>query len=102
MAVSKAGTRSRLSDLHRMFTEALIEELRQAGEDEVPLPAADKSVIAKFLKDNDITADADSEEMQELRDEFDDELAARREARKKEILNKISGSDSGDLLEGIV
>ena len=85
-----------------MFTEALIEELRQAGEDEVPLPAADKSVIAKFLKDNDITADADSEEMQELRDEFDDELAARREARKKEILNKISGSDSEDLLEGIV
>ena len=64
--------------------------------------AADKSVIAKFLKDNDITADADSEEMQDLRDEFDDELAARREARKQEILNKISGSDSEDLLEGIV
>ena len=40
--------------------------------------------------------------MQDLRDEFDDELAARREARKKEILNKISGSDSEDLLEGIV
>lgn len=100
--MAKAATKSRLSELHRMFTEALISELKQAGEDEVPLPAADKSVIAKFLKDNDITADADSEEMQELRDEFDDELAARREARKKEILNKISGSDSEDLLEGIV
>jgi hypothetical protein len=85
-----------------MFTEALIEEIKQSKEDEVPLPAADKSVIAKFLKDNDITADADSEEMQDLRDEFDDELAARREARKKEILNRISGSDSEDLLEGIV
>ena len=90
-----AAKRSRLSELHRMFTEALIEE-------KVPLPAADKSVIAKFLKDNDITADADSEEMQDLRDEFDDELAARREARKQEILNKVGGSDSGDLLEGIV
>ena len=100
--MGKSATKSRLADLHRMFTEALIEELRQAGEDEVPLPAADKSVIAKFLKDNDITADADSEEMQELRDEFDDELAARREARKKEILNKVGGSDSEDLLEGIV
>lgn len=97
-----AAKRSRLSELHRMLTEALIEEVRQSKEDGVPLPAADKSVIAKFLKDNDITADADSEEMQDLRDEFDDELAARREARKKEILNKISGSDSEDLLEGIV
>nr|UWD63408.1 MAG: DNA packaging protein [Bacteriophage sp.] len=97
-----SAKRSRLSELHRMFTEALIEELKQAHDDEVPLPAADKSVIAKFLKDNDITADADSEEMQDLRDEFDDELAARREARKQEILNKISGSDSEDLLEGIV
>lgn len=97
-----SAKRSRLSELHRMFTEALIEELKQAHDDEVPLPAADKSVIAKFLKDNDITADADSEEMQDLRDEFDDELSARREARKKEILNKISGSDSEDLLEGIV
>ncbi|QGZ00761.1 DNA maturase A [Klebsiella phage VLC4] len=97
-----AAKRSRLSELHRMFTEALIEELKQAHDEEVPLPAADKSVIAKFLKDNDITADADSEEMQDLRDEFDDELSARREARKKEILNKISGSDSEDLLEGIV
>jgi hypothetical protein len=85
-----------------MFTEALVEEIKQSKEDGVPLPAADKSVIAKFLKDNDITADADSEEMQDLRDEFDDELAARREARKKEILNKVGGSDSGDLLEGIV
>lgn len=97
-----AAKRSRLSELHRMFTEALIEELKQARDEEVPLPAADKSVIAKFLKDNAITADADSEEMQDLRDEFDDELSARREARKKEILNKISGSDSEDLLEGIV
>lgn len=97
-----AAKRSRLSELHRMLTEALIEEVRQSKEDGVPLPAADKSVIAKFLKDNDITADADSEEMQDLRDEFDDELSARREARKQEILNKISGSDSADLLEGIV
>lgn len=100
--MAKAATKSRLSELHRMFTEALIEEIKQSKEDEVPLPAADKSVIAKFLKDNDITADADSEEMQDLRDEFDDELSARREARKQEILNKVSGSDSEDLLEGIV
>jgi hypothetical protein len=84
-----------------MFTEALIEELRQAKDDEVPLPAADKSVIAKFLKDNDITADADSEEMQGLRDEFEDDLAKAREKRKQEILGKVGG-DSDGLLEGII
>lgn len=96
-----SAKRSRLSELHRMFTEALIEELKQAKDDEVPLPAADKSVIAKFLKDNDITADADSEAMQGLRDEFEDDLAKAREKRKQEILGKVGG-DSEDLLEGII
>lgn len=96
-----SAKRSRLSELHRMFTEALIEELKQAKDEAVPLPAADKSVIAKFLKDNDITADADSEEMQGLRDEFEDDLAKAREKRKQEILGKVGG-DSEDLLEGII
>ena len=36
--------------------------------------------MAKFSKDNDITTDADYEETQDLRDEFDDELAAQRGA----------------------
>lgn len=96
-----SAKRSRLSELHRMFTEALIEELKQAKDEEVPLPAADKSVIAKFLKDNDITADADSEALQGLRDEFEDDLAKAREKRKQEILGKVGG-DSDDLLEGII
>ena len=99
--MAKAATKSRLSELHRMFTEALIEELQQAGKAEIPLPAADKSVIAKFLKDNDITADADSTEMQELRDEFEDELAAKRKARAEELLAK-AGADPEDDLAGII
>lgn len=98
--MAKSATKSRLSDLHRMFTEALIEELHQAGEDKVPLPAADKSVIAKFLKDNDITADADSTEMQELRDEFQDDLEERRKKRAAEILERATGSN--DDLAGII
>lgn len=99
--MAKAATKSRLSELHRMFTEALIEELKQADKDEIPLPAADKSVIAKFLKDNEITADADSAEMQELRDEFEDELAAKRKARAAELLAK-AGADPEDDLAGII
>lgn len=99
--MTKAATKSRLSELHKMFTEALISELKQAGEEEIPLPAADKSVIAKFLKDNDITADVDSTEMQELRDEFEDELAAKRKARAEELLAK-AGADPEDDLAGII
>ena len=103
--MAKAATKSRLSELHRMFTEALIEELRTCSKDEdgdfLPLPAADKSVIAKFLKDNDITADADSTEMQDLRDEFEDELAQKRQARAKELLAK-AGADPEDDLAGII
>ena len=99
--MAKAATKSRLSELHRMFTEALISELKQAGDEEIPLPAADKSVIAKFLKDNEITADADSTEMQELRDEFEDELAQKRQARAKELLAK-AGADPEDDLAGII
>lgn len=96
-----AATKSRLSELHKRFTEALIAELKQAQDEEIPLPAADKSVIAKFLKDNDITADADSTEQQELRDAFQDELAAKREARAKEIMQKVM-DEPGDDLAGII
>lgn len=99
--MSKAASKSRLAELHRKFTEALIHELEEAGAENIPLPAADKSVIAKFLKDNDITADADSTEMSDLRDAFEDELAAKREQRKQEILGKVSEDGSDDLL-GII
>lgn len=101
--MAKAATKSRLSELHRMFTEGLINELKQAGEEGIPLPAADKSVIAKFLKDNEITADADSTEMQELRDAFNgnDDLAQRRKAKAESILSN-AGTDPSDDLAGII
>lgn len=96
--MAKAATKSRLSELHRMFTEALIEEIEQANKDEVPLPAADKSVIAKFLKDNDITADADSSEMQELRDEFGADLDKKRKERAEEIFSKLNADPDEDIM----
>lgn len=91
--MAKAATKSRLAELHRRFTEALIEELEEARQQEIPLPAADKSVIAKFLKDNDITADADSAEMQELRDEFNQDVEDARKARAASILGKLNGTE---------
>lgn len=91
--MAKAATKSRLAELHRRFTEALIEELEEARQQEIPLPAADKSVIARFLKDNDITADADSAEMQELRDEFNQDVENARKARAASILGKLNGTE---------
>lgn len=99
--MAKAATKSRLAELHKMFTEVLISELKQAQDEELPMPAADKSVIAKFLKDNDVTADADSTEMQELRDEFQDDLAEKRKQRAKELLAKAGGTED-DPLAGIL
>lgn len=99
--MAKAATKSRLAELHKMFTEVLISELQQAKDEELPMPAADKSVIANFLKANNITADADSTEMQDLRDEFQDELAEKRKARAQELLAK-SGADPDDPLAGIL
>lgn len=99
--MGKAASKSRLAELHAMFAEALIAELKEAREEGIPLPAADKSVIAKWLKDNEITADADSTEMQELRDEFEDELAAKRKAKAAELLAKV-GADPEDDLAGII
>lgn len=100
MSKQKAGTKSRLSELHRMFTEALISELEEAGAEKIPLPAADKSVIAKFLKDNDITADADDESMKRLNNEFEDELEERRKARAAAILDSVGGDQ--DDLAGVI
>lgn len=104
MSKSKAGLRSRLAELHSMFTEALIEEISEAKRESIPLPAADKSVIAKFLKDNDITADADDERLQELGSEFEDELEQRRKAKAAEILRRVQGTgdDDNQSLQGII
>ncbi|AGZ17283.1 putative DNA maturase A [Proteus phage PM16] len=96
--MSKAATKSRLADLHRKFTEALINELKEAEEGEYPLAAADKSVIAKFLKDNEITASADEGEMLELKDEFEAELERKRKEKANVILEQL-GEDSGSNLD---
>lgn len=102
MSKQKAATKSRLSALHLMFTEALIAELKQAGEEEIPLPAADKSVIAKFLKDNDITADADDDSMNALRDEYSDDLAEQRKKRAAQIMGKVGGDEDDLTSLGII
>lgn len=46
-----------LQKLHQELAAAMLEEVELARAEEMPIPAADKGAIAKFLKDNNITAD---------------------------------------------
>ena len=48
---------STLQKLHELLGKAMLEEVQQAIEDGMPVPAADKAAIARFLKDNGVTAD---------------------------------------------
>ena len=94
-----AAKQSELSELHLMLTELFMEDIRICRTEGIPMSASDKAVIVKFLKDNSVTADVDDESMQALRDEFKDELAARRQAKAQSIL---APSADDDLLSEIV
>lgn len=60
-----------LRELHAELAQDMLNELRWYRENEIPIPAADKAAIAKFLKDNSITCDpADTSDLQALRDQL--------------------------------
>ena len=81
--------------------ELFIEDIKICRSEGIPMSASDKAVIVKFLKDNDVTAEPDEAKVQALRDEFQDELAAKREARRQHILMKAAGTEA-DPLEGVL
>lgn len=78
-----AASQSKLAELHEMLAEIMLEDLRQSKEEGIPLPAANLGVIRQFLKDNDITASVDADDMRQLRDEFRMDLDSKREQRKR-------------------
>lgn len=78
-----AASQSKLAELHEMLAEIMLEDLRQSKEEGIPLPAANLGVIRQFLKDNDITASVDADDMLQLREEFQSDLAKKRDQRKK-------------------
>ncbi|MNJ09282.1 hypothetical protein D3C77_34240 [compost metagenome] len=78
-----AAKLSVMQELHAELADLLLHELRWYREQEIPVPAADKAAIAKFLKDNSITCDpADKEDIAALRDAFQSQSKARMEAAK--------------------
>ncbi len=92
--MSKSASASKLNELHELLAEVLIQDLRQSQEEGIPLPAANLGVIRQFLKDNNISASIDAEDMKTLRDEFADELAAKREERKQKMNAALTLDDS--------
>lgn len=107
MAKRRAATEGQLSDVHRMFTEFLTHRLRETDpnrvftEDEMeyndetgeyekpfifPMNTAEMGVIAKFLKDNDITCEPNDESLSDLKDEFAGEFKEKREKAAQSLL----------------
>ncbi|BBD74685.1 putative DNA maturase A [Pectobacterium phage PPWS2] len=93
-----AAPKSKLAELHEMLAEVMLEDLRQSIVDKIPLPAANLGVIRQFLKDNEITATADADDMKQLRDEFRADLDSKREQRKR-VANALSDDAMGHILQ---
>lgn len=77
-----------LGELHEALAQLMLNELRWYMEQDppIPLPAADKAAIAKFLKDNSITCDpADNDQLEELRKQ----LEGKREANVTRLKDKL-------------
>ena len=88
-----AAKQSALSQLHEALAEMFLEDIRICKEEGIPMSSSDKGVIVKFLKDNNITADIDNQDMQKLQDEFKDELAERRREKAQALLDASTDSD---------
>ena len=91
--MSRAASTSKLAELHEMLAEVLLADLRQSKEEGIPLPASNLGVIRQFLKDNNISASIDADDMAQLRDEFAEELAQKRAAGKAKINAALAEDD---------
>ena len=83
-----AASQGVLGELHEALAQLMLNELRWYMEQDppIPLPAADKAAIAKFLKDNSITCDpADQGVLEELRKQ----LQGKREATVTRLQSKM-------------
>lgn len=76
----KAATIGELEELHRLVTRSYSERIKQDLDDGLPTDAATLSGAAKFLKDNNITADpADKDDLDAMREVLAKQAQARRQ-----------------------
>ena len=88
--MSKA-TVNDLGKLHGLLTKMFLDEIEMYREEGIPMPAADKAAITRFLKDNSITADpADMAELEELQER----LRAGREERDTRLARMVGELDA--------
>lgn len=87
---------SKLAELHELLADLMIEDIRLAKEEGIPMAASDKGVIVAFLKNNNITADPDTEKMQKLDEEFKKQAEIERASRAKAILAQKGDDDRYD------
>ena len=76
------ATKDELGGLHRLVTQAYIGEIQTCMREEIPVTPAILSGAAKFLKDNEITADpADKKDLRNLQDTLKRQAAERDKVR---------------------
>ena len=93
-----SASKSKLNELHEMLAEVLIADLKQSIAEEIPLPAANLGVIRQFLKDNEITASLETDDMLQLRDSFREELAAKREKAQGKLSDALADDSMSAIL----
>ena len=82
----RAAAESRLAELHSVFCEMLFDEIAWYKSQDIPMAAADKTVIMTFLKNNSITCEIDDQKLADLKNEFEKDHAAVLKARADKIL----------------
>lgn len=96
--MSTSASKTKLNELHEMLAEVLIEDLKQSIEEKIPLPAANLGVIRQFLKDNEISASLETDDMLQLRDAFRDERAAARAAAQGKLSEALADDSMNAIL----
>lgn len=91
-----AAKQSAMNELHEFLAEQMLLELKWYRDNEIPVPAADKAAVAKFLKDNAITCDpADKGDLEALREEWKKASAE----RKLKALAKVQQAEDDVLAQ---
>lgn len=84
-----ASSKTELEELHRLITRSYKTRIEMDLRDEIPTDAATLSGAAKFLKDNEITADpADKEDLTVLQKQLKAAADARR-VRNGSLLSAV-------------
>lgn len=86
MSKGAGASVDRLNLLHKLLVEIAIKDIEDCKEGDIPIPAANLAVYRQLLKDNEITASIDADDMKALKDEFKNELDAKRQAEKDKLL----------------